>query len=75
MASTAGNCRPMPWRADHDPTPNDVCDQRAKDAISKLLPNAEKLDVSLNIENIFFNGYLMSPFEMISFVDHFLANM
>jgi L-ribulose-5-phosphate 3-epimerase len=61
----------MPWRADHDPTPNDVCDQRAKDAISKLLPNAEKLDVSLNIENIFFNGYLMSPFEMISFVDHF----
>jgi hexulose-6-phosphate isomerase len=71
MASTAGNCWPMPWRADHDPTPNDVCDQRAKDAISKLLPNAEKLDVSLNIENIFFNGYLMSPFEMISFVDHF----
>jgi hexulose-6-phosphate isomerase len=61
----------MPWRADHDPTPNDVCDQRAKDAISKLLPNAEKLDVSLNIENIFFNGYLMSPFEMIAFVDHF----
>src|SRR5688572_9808296 len=37
----------MPWRADHDPTPNDVCDQRAKEAIAKLLPGAEKLDVSL----------------------------
>ncbi len=63
----------MPWRADHDPTPNDVCDQRAKDAISRLLPGAEKLGVSLNIENIFFNGYLMSPFEMIAFVDHFAS--
>ncbi|HQX53153.1 MAG TPA: sugar phosphate isomerase/epimerase family protein [Planctomycetaceae bacterium] len=61
----------MPWRADHDPTPNDVCDQRAKEAIGKLLPGAEKLGVSLNIENIFFNGYLMSPFEMNAFVDHF----
>lgn len=61
----------MPWRADHDPTPNDLCDQRAKEAIGKLLPGAEKLDVSLNIENIFFNGYLLSPFEMCSFVDHF----
>jgi L-ribulose-5-phosphate 3-epimerase len=61
----------MPWRADHDPTPNDVCDQRAKEAIEKLLPLAEKLDISMNIENIFFNGYLMSPFEMIAFVDHF----
>jgi len=23
-----------------------------------MLPEAEKLDVSMNIENIFFNGYL-----------------
>ena len=42
----------MPWREDHDPTPNDVCDQRARAAIGKLLPNAEKLNVHLNIENI-----------------------
>ena len=27
----------------------------------KLLAQAEKLGVSMNIENIFFNGYLMSP--------------
>ena len=61
----------MPWRADHDPTPNDLCDKRARDAVRKLLPKAEKLGVYLNIENIFFNGYLMTPGEMIEFVDSF----
>lgn len=61
----------MPWREDHDPTPNDVCDRRAREAIGKLLPNAEKLNVHLNIENIFFNGYLMTPDEMNRFVDSF----
>lgn len=61
----------MPWRKDHDPTPPDVCDERAKDAIRQMLPEAEKLKVHLNIENIFFNGYLMSPGEMIAFVDGF----
>jgi L-ribulose-5-phosphate 3-epimerase len=64
----------MPWRADHDPTPNDVCDQRAKAAIAKLLPKAEQLGVHLNIENIFFNGYLLSPMEMVQFVDHFKSD-
>src|SRR5829696_9104066 len=47
----------IPWRTDHDPVPNDVCDKRAKEAVRKLLPAAEKLKVYLNIENIFFNGY------------------
>ena len=61
----------MPWREDHDPTPNDLCDRRAREAIGKLVPLAEKLKVSLNIENIFFNGYLMTPDEMNRFVDHF----
>src|SRR5262245_9402867 len=59
----------IPWRTDHEPVPNDVCDKRAKEAIGKLLPTAEKLKVSLNIENIFFNGYLMTPAEMNAFVD------
>ena len=45
----------MPWREDHDPTPNDVCDKRAREAMGKLLPTAEKLKVKLNVENIFFN--------------------
>lgn len=61
----------IPWRTDHDPVPNDVCDRRAREAVGKLLPQAEKLGVSLNIENIFFNGYLMTPMEMASFVDSF----
>jgi L-ribulose-5-phosphate 3-epimerase len=61
----------IPWRTDHEPVPNDVCDRRAREAIAGLLPMAEKLGVSLNIENIFFNGYLMTPAEMIAFVDSF----
>lgn len=61
----------MPWREDHDPTPNDLCDRRAREAIGKLLPQAERLKVSLNMENIFFNGFLLSPFEMVQFVDSF----
>ncbi|HKB01865.1 MAG TPA: sugar phosphate isomerase/epimerase family protein [Gemmataceae bacterium] len=64
----------IPWRTDHEPVPNDVCDQRAREAIGKLLPTAEKLNVSLNIENIFFNGYLMTPMEMIAFVDSFKSD-
>jgi L-ribulose-5-phosphate 3-epimerase len=59
----------MPWRKDHDPTPNDVCDRRAKEAIGNLAAVAEKLKVYLNIENIFFNGFLMTPDEMNRFVD------
>jgi len=61
----------IPWRNDHEPVPNDVCDQRAKEAVGKLARQAEKLKVSLNMENIFFNGYLMTPMEMNQFVDSF----
>jgi L-ribulose-5-phosphate 3-epimerase len=61
----------IPWRDDHEPVPNDVCDRRAREAVGKLATAAEKLKVSLNIENIFFNGYLMTPMEMNDFVDSF----
>ncbi len=61
----------IPWRDDHEPVPNDVCDARAREAVGKLLADAEKLDVCLNMENIFFNGYLMTPAEMNAFVDSF----
>jgi hexulose-6-phosphate isomerase len=61
----------IPWRTDHEPVPNDLCDRRAREAVGKLLPLAEKRGVSLNIENIFFNGYLMTPAEMNAFVDSF----
>jgi L-ribulose-5-phosphate 3-epimerase len=61
----------IPWRDDHEPVPNDVCDRRARDAVGKLAKSAERLGVFLNIENIFFNGYLMTPMEMNTFVDSF----
>lgn len=61
----------IPWRNDYEPVPNDVCDQRARAAVASLLPTAEKLKLYLNIENIFFNGYLMTPAEMKDFVDSF----
>ena len=63
----------IPWRTDYEPVPNDVCDARAHDALRQLLPEAEKQRVNLNVENIFFNGFLMTPDEMVSFVDSFAS--
>jgi L-ribulose-5-phosphate 3-epimerase len=61
----------IPWIKDHEPVAADLCDRRAREGVARLLPLAEKLGVSLNIENIFFNGYLLSPADMIAFVDSF----
>lgn len=61
----------IPWRDDHTPVPNDVCEKLAREAIGKLVGGAEKNGVSLNMENIFFNGFLMTPMEMNDFVDGF----
>jgi hexulose-6-phosphate isomerase len=61
----------IPWIPNHDPVPYDVCDRRAKEALTKLVPKAEKLGVFLNVENIFFNGYLLSPADLNAFVDGF----
>jgi hexulose-6-phosphate isomerase len=60
-----------PWVENYDPVPNDVCDQRAREAVRSLIPLAEQAQVSLNIENIFMNGFLFSPQEMAAFVDSF----
>ena len=61
----------IPWIKDHEPVALADCDKRAKEAVAKMVPRAEKLGVYLNIENIFFNGYLMTPMEMNAFVDSF----
>lgn len=61
----------IPWRDDHEPVPNDLCDRRAREAVGRLATQAEKLKVFLNMENIFFNGYLLTPMEMNAFVDGF----
>jgi L-ribulose-5-phosphate 3-epimerase len=63
----------IPWRDDHEPVRNDLCDRRAREAVGALVAQAEKLKVHLNIENIFFNGYLLSPMEMNAFVDSFAS--
>jgi len=60
-----------PWLPDDPPVPFDVCAQRARQAVERLIPEAEKQGVYLNIENIFANGFLHSPEEMIAFVDSF----
>jgi L-ribulose-5-phosphate 3-epimerase len=40
-----------PWLEGFDPVPNDVCDQRAREAVRTLIPEAEKAGVSINIEH------------------------
>jgi L-ribulose-5-phosphate 3-epimerase len=61
----------IPWLKDSEEVPYKLCDERARVAVRKLAPEAEKSGVHLNIENIFFNAYLMSPPDMIEFVDSF----
>ncbi len=61
----------IPWAPEPEPVPNDVCYRRASEAIRELLPVAEKAGVSVNLENIFANGFLLSPREMNDFVDAF----
>lgn len=61
----------VPWIKDDPPVPHDVCEKRAREAIGQLLPVAEKAGVYLNVENIFVNGFLHSPQEMVAFVDSF----
>ncbi|HWA98732.1 MAG TPA: sugar phosphate isomerase/epimerase family protein [Pirellulales bacterium] len=61
----------IPWLPEMPAVPNDLCQQRSCEAIGQLLPEAEKADVYLNLENIFANGFLFSPAEMNAFVDSF----
>lgn len=60
-----------PWLEDPVPVPNDVCERRAREAVLALIPKAERAGVTINIENIFANGFLFSPQEMAAFVDGF----
>lgn len=61
----------IPWLENEPPVPFDVCERRARQAVQKLIPEAEKAGVYLNIENIFVNGFLHTPQEMNAFVDSF----
>lgn len=64
----------IPWLKEMEPVANDVCYARAREAIEKLLPQAEKAGVYLNLENIFANGFLFSPAEMADFIDSFKSD-
>ncbi len=61
----------IPWLPEREPVTIADCDRRAREAIGSLLPLAEKRGVSLNVETIWFNGYLTTPAEMNAFVDSF----
>ena len=61
----------IPWNPEPEPVPNDVCEQRARKAIETVLPDARKVGITMNLENIFANGFLLSPQEMARFVDGF----
>ena len=50
--------------------PYDVCYDRAKAAIQQIIPTAERLGVTLGIENVW-NKFLLSPLEMRDFIDSF----
>ena len=61
----------IPWSPEPTPVANDVCWERATEAIEAVIPHARQAGVSLNMENIFANGFLLSPAEMNRFVDQF----
>jgi hexulose-6-phosphate isomerase len=61
----------IPWLPEREPVPIDVCDRRAREAFGSLVPLAEKHGVHLNVETIWFNGYLTTPAEMNAFIDSF----
>lgn len=61
----------IPWLPEREPVPIEVCDRRSREAIGKLLPLAEEQGVCLNVETIWFNGYLTTPAEMNAYVDSF----
>jgi hexulose-6-phosphate isomerase len=62
-----------PWIPDEPPVPHDVALERATAAVKSLIPLAKSNGVSMNMENIFANGFLHSPQEMNAFVDGFAS--
>lgn len=60
-----------PWVEKAEPVRPDICEDRAREALHRLIPKAEAAGVYLNIENIFMNGFLFSAHEVRGFVDSF----
>ncbi len=61
----------IPWLPEQPPVSYEDCDRRSREAMKTLIPLAEKLGVNLNVETIWFNGYLTTADEMNRYVDQF----
>jgi L-ribulose-5-phosphate 3-epimerase len=59
-----------PFIPDYEPQLYTEVDRRAKEALRKILPTAEKLRIKVAVENVW-NRYLLSPVEMRDFIDSF----
>ena len=55
---------------DAEVIPYDICYQRTKEFVGKLVATAEQTSVSICIENVW-NKFLLSPLEMRDFIDSF----
>lgn len=53
---------------DGEVVPYDVCAERARESLRRIVPTAEEVGVSICIENVW-NKFLLSPLEMRDFVD------
>ena len=56
------------WAGTNEIVPYDIAYERSKESLKKLLPLAEKLKVSICVENVW-NKFLLSPLEMKRFVE------
>jgi L-ribulose-5-phosphate 3-epimerase len=55
---------------DFEPQRPDLVEVRAKESLAAVLPTAEKLGVTIAVENVW-NRFLLSPMEMRDFIDSF----
>ena len=58
----------VPWAEGSEVVPYDVAYRRAQEALRELAPEAERLGVTICVENVW-NFMLLSPLEMARFVD------
>ncbi len=62
----------VPGRVDAN-TSYDECWKRSTESIKKLVPIAEKMGVTICIENVW-NNFLLSPMEAVQYVDQFKSD-
>lgn len=60
----------VPFLDDNEIVPYDICYERATEAVKRIAVTAEKVGVTLGIENVW-NMLLLSPLEMRDFIDSF----